>query len=554
MNSLARWSIGLRSLARAALRHDFVEGLITAQDTLGAVAFERLAERMAASPEGLALLRGGPHRCALGHVEGMAHLPPDTFGGALWRHLERHGFLREPDIPESRCAEGHDARCAKDRWRQTHDARHVLTGLAPSVPDESLLHAFQLGQHFNPFSLILMLSGPLYGWRDQSPLVTWSRAPEAYRAGKAARLTAAFAYEHHMTERLDDVRKRLNLRSLEHLSCLRPPPVPERTGRELVRATYPYAREQRMRTWWELASTIVPYVMGWALAVLAPAWPLQLVGSVLLALSTVRLFAFLHDMEHGALFRGSRAGAIVVEAIGVLTCIPPRVWRAFHNRHHGTAAIALPIDQADLRGGDFINRIVSASAWSQWSAARRRTYRFVRSPITIVMGWLVNHVLGACVTQLVRDPIVNRSAAFTLAAHLTWLGAMAWFFGPQVFCFLGVVPAALAAAIGTWIIYVQHSFPGVEYQEGTAWDPVAAAMRGSSFLDLGRVLRWFTGNIGYHHVHHINPRIPFYRLPEVMEAIPELRNATRITWRDTAACLRIHAWDGERRVAGPLPG
>ena len=344
------------------------------------------------------------------------------------------------------------------------------------------------------------------------------------------------------------------MRSLAHLRSVAPA-VPHRSGKALLKAAAPYAREQVVRSWWELATTAIPYVLGLALAVLGPIWPIRAVGSAILALTSLRLFAFLHDYEHGAIFRGSRVAPILVEAIGVSTCVPPRVWRAFHQRHHRTTARVLPVDPPDLRGGDFVNRVVDAGAWARWSPARRRTYRLVRHPLTVGFGWLVHFVLGACVTQLVRDPAKNRSAAFTLAAHLGWLGWLAWAFGPEIFLFVGALPTLVAASIGTWLVFVQHSFPGVVCQEGPEWDHVDAALRGSSFLDLPPVLRWFSGNVGYHHAHHLDPRIPFYRLPEVTRALPELGIARRITlsWRNVRACHRVHAWDPDRGVAGPLP-
>ncbi|MBX2802299.1 MAG: fatty acid desaturase [Myxococcales bacterium] len=555
MDRLIRWLVGLAAFGRAALRADFVHGLISAQDALGLDAFHRLGVRMACTASGRRLLEERPSLRATLTQDVLERLPVGSLGRTLHQHLLGQGVLSDITLPDSPYAEHADASFAKMRWRETHDLRHVLTGLGVGVPDESLLHAFQLGQHFNPFSLVIVLFGPLYGHREQSPLVTWSRVPEAYRAGRAARLTADYPYEEHLHLPVAEVRRQLAITPLGHLSQRPVVRGSPRRGRDLVRATLPYASEQRARTWWELATSTVPYAAGLFLAVLGPGWPLQLVGSLLLALSTVRLFGFLHDYGHGTILADSRLGGWLVEVIGVLTCVPPRVWRGFHNRHHRTTAMALPEDPTDLRGGDFINRVVHRDAWPRWSRGRRALYRLVRHPITMASGWLTSFVLGACATQFLRDPKRNGDALLTLAGHLTWLVCLGAAFGWDVFWFVGAAPAVIGAAIGTWLIYIQHSFPGVQYQEGPRWNFVDAALKGTSFLDLPSPLRWLTANVGYHHVHHLNPRIPFYRLPEVMAALPELRACTRITlrWRDMWGCLQVQAWDATTQRAAPLP-
>jgi omega-6 fatty acid desaturase (delta-12 desaturase) len=130
------------------------------------------------------------------------------------------------------------------------------------------------------------------------------------------------------------------------------------------------------------------------------------------------------------------------------------------------------------------------------------------------------------------------------------LWVVVFIFAPGIFLFTFIIPLAIGAALGAYLFYVQHNFPAVDLGDQSEWDYIFAAMHSSSFLDTNRLMHWFTGNIGYHHIHHLNARIPFYRLPEVMKALPELQSPgrTSLSPRQIFACCRLKLWDAQKGV------
>lgn len=547
MVTLHKLWVVLAATARA-LRGDRVTGLLTAQDALDSQRFARLAARLEGD-EAFAdlVIRDVRFDYTETPLAALRELPDGSLGRELVRLLDDNGFDTWPEILRSPFPMSREAAYAKQRWRETHDLRHVLTGLSTRLPDEAVLHAFQVGQHFTWFSALLMLIIPLVAAPVQNPIHTWARLPEAWRAGRTARLLTSVRFEDHLATPVDELRARWRVTDLSHLSA---EARREPTRAALVRATLPWAREQRLRTWWELGLATAVYGAGIAVALSPSPLPLRLAGSLLAGLTVIRLFAFVHDTMHGAMFRGSRAGRAAVWAIGCITCVCPPVWRDFHDRHHHTAGLVLD-DLEGIRGGDFLNRVVDVDAWSSWPRSRRWTYQIVRSAPFIALGWITAFVVGAILAQVARDPRRNAVALVSLAGHFAWLGGLYLAGGWTGLVVAGLLPTTGAAALGAWLFFVQHSFPEVEYQRGDR-DYVHAALNGSSMLEQPAWMHWFTGNIGYHHIHHLNPRVPFYRLPEVMAAFPRLQDCKRIGWspRDVLACLRVQAWS-DRAV--PLP-
>ena len=145
------------------------------------------------------------------------------------------------------------------------------------------------------------------------------------------------------------------------------------------------------------------------------------------------------------------------------------------------------------------------------------------------------------------EPVVFSSYQVTLG-RVALIGLVAWFLSPLAALFGIVVPSFVSSAAGAYLFYAQHNFPGIELKDRREWTYHHAALKCSSMFDMSPVMHWFTGNIGYHHIHHLNHKIPFYRLPETMAAMPELQSPYRTTWRpsDMWACLRLKVWDAEQ--------
>ncbi len=308
--------------------------------------------------------------------------------------------------------------------------------------------------------------------------------------------------------------------------------------RELHQVTRPFAIQSPARSWWYVASTFALLVCALAGAVLAPWWPLRLAASMLGALLLVRTFILYHDFMHGAILPGSRFARAAFYIYAAVNLTPPRSWRDSHNFHHANVGRI-----AGSNVGAF--PLMTTEAWRDSSRIERLTYRVIRHPATILCAYLTIFFFSVTLLPLLRRPSRYWDSAVSLLAHGTAVAAL-WILGGFDAAFFGLLlPMMMAAALGGYLFYAQHSFPGMRILPDEEWTAYRAALVSSSYLRLGPVLRWFTGNIGFHHVHHLNSLIPFYRLPQAMAAIPELQDpsVTTLKPRDVLACFRANLWD-----------
>jgi acyl-lipid omega-6 desaturase (Delta-12 desaturase) len=295
----------------------------------------------------------------------------------------------------------------------------------------------------------------------------------------------------------------------------------------------------------EILITIVPFVLLWLSMWLAYhiGYGLYLPLAVPTAGFLVRLFMIQHDCGHGSFFRHRSANDWVGRVIGVLTLTPYDFWRHTHGIHHATSG------NLDRRGiGDVDTLTVREYlALSRW---RRLAYRLYRNPLVMfgvgpIYLFMLRHRLPL---GLMRDgwtPWVSTMA--TNAAIALSVAGMMWWIGVWPFLLLHLPIALIAGAIGVWLFYVQHQFEHTVWSENREWSFPTAALHGSSHYDLPAVLRWFTANIGVHHVHHLCSRIPFYRLPLALRQHPSLANVGRLTLMQSLACVRLVLWDETAR-------
>lgn len=311
-----------------------------------------------------------------------------------------------------------------------------------------------------------------------------------------------------------------------------------RTGAELVRATNPFAQEDRPRSWRLLGVSLLIYAAAVAGTVLAPGLGPKLGFSVLAALMILRLFMFYHDFQHGAILQGSKLARAVFSVMGVWMLNPPSAWKQTHDYHHKNTAKIIGASIGSYP-------VATTDMWAMMSPWLRLQYRFVRSPANMLLGYLTVFGFGMCLSPFRRNPKVHWDGPLALIVHFG-VAATLWSLGGwSLALFTVMLPQALACAGGAYLFYVQHNFPGMMLKGRSEWEYSFAALRSSSMMDLGPVLHWFTGNIGYHHVHHLNHRIPFYRLPEAMAALPELQSPCRSSLhpRDVFAALHLALWD-----------
>jgi acyl-lipid omega-6 desaturase (Delta-12 desaturase) len=309
-------------------------------------------------------------------------------------------------------------------------------------------------------------------------------------------------------------------------------------GNELVAVTRSFAREDRLRSVAHVVSTFGLLGLATAMAALAPHWALRLLGSVLEGLLIVRAFILAHDFHHGALLRKSLFGKVLFAIYGTLVLTPPRVWRATHNYHHAHTA---KIVGAQI--GSY--PVMTVEMWRRASRGKRFAYAFARHPLNIIFGYLTIFLGGMCLGSFVRNPRENWDSAIALVVHVALFGLITHFFGLEMTLFVLVGPLFLACALGSYLFYAQHNFPGIHMQPRQTWTFARAAVESSSFMKCGPIMSFFTGDIGYHHVHHLNSVIPFYRLREAMAAIPELQvePQTSLSLRDIQACFSLKLWD-----------
>ncbi|HEX7664313.1 MAG TPA: fatty acid desaturase [Polyangiaceae bacterium] len=308
--------------------------------------------------------------------------------------------------------------------------------------------------------------------------------------------------------------------------------------RDVLASTREFARESRTQSWIAVGSTFALLALCTVTAFVARPWPVRVIASLLEALLIVRAFILFHDFQHNAILRGSKIARAFFWTFGLTVLTPPRVWRDTHNYHHANNAKIV---------GSHVGSypIVTVAMWSAMSPAQRMAYRIARHPLTIALGYFTVFAWGMCVSPLLRAPKKNRSAVLALAFQVLAAIVLVHAFGVDAWLYAVFAPLVLAMALGSYLFYAQHNFEGMELRARENWSYVAAALTSSSYMPLGPIGRYFTGNIGYHHVHHLNPGIPFYRLPEAMAAIEELQtpHETRLRWHDISAGFRGDVWD-----------
>ena len=317
---------------------------------------------------------------------------------------------------------------------------------------------------------------------------------------------------------------------------------PEVREADLMRATDSFAVDSVGRSWVHTWLAIAIFLAFETAAVLVPWWPLRLLAAVCAGVIMVRVFVIFHDVMHGAILRRSRFAQGLFWVLGLLLLTPPRSWRRSHNFHHGHVGLL-----SGSSTGSF--PILTTEAWQKASFWQRLGYRIARHPLTLAAAYLTVFMYSICVRSLIDSPRRHWDSAVALLLHAGILTTLALTTGFAMLAYTILIPASLACAIGAYLFYVQHNFVGVQVMPQEEWTFEGAALVSSSYLELGPVMRFVTGNIGFHHVHHLNPRIPFYRLPATMAAVPPLRRAanTTLKLRDIIACLRLKLWDPKQQ-------
>lgn len=308
--------------------------------------------------------------------------------------------------------------------------------------------------------------------------------------------------------------------------------------RKLARFRRPGTRRALL----ELAVTVAPFLLLWgamSVAVILEAWWLYALLLLPTAGLLVRLFMIQHDCGHESFFPNSRANHWVGRAIGVLTLTPYDHWRRTHAVHHACAG------NLDRRGIGDVDTLTTDEylALGPWARLRYRLYRHPLVMFGIGPSFLFVLQNRLPLGFMRKGWMPWASAMGTNAALLALAAAAIWAVGLPTFLIVHLPLVVLGATAGVWLFFIQHQFEDTHWEGDTDWRFHDAALHGSSHYDLPPVLRWFTANIGIHHVHHLASRIPFYRLPEVLREHPELSAIGRVTLLESFKCVRLTLWD-----------
>lgn len=310
-------------------------------------------------------------------------------------------------------------------------------------------------------------------------------------------------------------------------------------AKQLRKDVQPYAKSEHKISVRQLINTLVPLLLLWTAGYVSATYSLWIAAAcaVLSAGFVVRAFIIFHDCTHGSFFKNKKANDIVGNITGIITSFPYEKWKREHSIHHANSS------NLDKRGiGDL--EMLTIDEYYEKSPIARLAYRLYRNPL-VMFG------LGPLFLVLIQSRWNNKGARkkeklntyMNNAAQIIICAGLILAFGWQAFLVVHGLTLFVAGSLGIWLFYIQHTFEDSYFEYEEEWDYVKAAVEGSSYYKLPKVLQWITGNIGYHHVHHLAPRIPNYNLEEAHQSVAPLQKATTITLKQSLESLRHKLYD-----------
>jgi omega-6 fatty acid desaturase (delta-12 desaturase) len=320
-------------------------------------------------------------------------------------------------------------------------------------------------------------------------------------------------------------------------------PTRPRTERPFWRETLaPYTEPRLGRSLIDLATAVVPYLALSALmfVTLHVSYLLTLVVAVPTAGFLLRTYILFHDCAHGSLLPSKRANQWLGTTLGLLVYTAFASWRHTHAVHHATSG------DLDRRGtGDVLTLTVAEYRARSWRS--RLGYRLFRNPAVMFgLGPIFALVIQPRLVSRHERTRIQRGVMITNLVLGVLVGTICWFLGWREYLLVQMPTALIAGATGVWLFYVQHQFEDAYWQSADEWSYADAALRGSSYLKLPKVLQFFTGNIGLHHVHHLSARIPNYNLQRAHDENPIFHDVPTISLWDGLKAVRLKLWDEER--------
>lgn len=306
-------------------------------------------------------------------------------------------------------------------------------------------------------------------------------------------------------------------------------------------ATKVFAKENIIRSWIETCVTLILLISVFMVNFWSTLLPLRCIMGIMTALLYVRMFVIYHDYHHHAILQKSIIAKYLMNCFGIFILIPPNIWKRSHDHHHNHNSKLV------ITGiGSYPT--ISKEMFIALSTKDRRLYLINRHPFTIFLGYFTLFIYWLNIKSFVQAPKKHWDSALCLIIHLA-IGCWIWTnLGILNFSLAWFFPFFLALATGSYLFYSQHNFPAAKFKENKSWSYDHAALYSSSYMIMPAILNWFTGNIGFHHVHHLNAKIPFYRLKEAMDNIPELQLSPTTSFhpREVWRCLQLKLWDHDQ--------
>lgn len=313
--------------------------------------------------------------------------------------------------------------------------------------------------------------------------------------------------------------------------------------KELRKEVAPFAKSETRKSVMQIFNTIIPLLMIWGAGYyvlqFSPWW--TVVCSVIASGFVIRAFIIFHDCTHGSFFKNKKANMIIGNITGVLTSFPFEKWKREHTIHHASSS------NLDKRGIGDID-MLTVEEYLEKSKLGRLGYRIYRNPI-VLFGF------GPLFMVLILNRFNRKDAKrkerlntyFTNIVLLSICIILIYTFGWQTFLLVHALTLFIAGSLGIWLFYIQHTYEDSYFEYDSDWDYVKAAVEGSSYYKLPKILQWITGNIGYHHVHHLSPRVPNYNLEKAHESVPPLQQATTITLKTSLESIRYKLYDAQQK-------
>lgn len=317
--------------------------------------------------------------------------------------------------------------------------------------------------------------------------------------------------------------------------------------KNIIKDTLKFRKENKKLSWLHAIISIVLLLSFIILTLYVPFLWLKWIMSIGITIAITRSFIIYHDYAHGTILRKSKLANIMYFLYGIYVLAPLNVWKRTHDYHH-------------RHNGKFFKSSIgtyplfSKAKYYSSSKAERFNYLFARHPLVMLLGYVFTFLYGMCIYPFISNPKKHFDSLLSLVFHLLFLYLTYRYFGLTNMFLVVILPHFISSALGAYLFYAQHNFPGAKYKNDKEWTYEFSALESSSYMKMNKFMQWVTGNIGYHHIHHLNPSIPFYRLPEAMKAIPALQHpkTTSLSIRDIWNCLRLKVWNEELKSMSTL--